>query len=148
LIEINAYYNDQYKNHIYLWKMIILFCIPLIIFTLLYNYSLLPSWLYSTLFIITLLIAIIFISFQLYMNSYRDNMVYNEFNWSPPTSNNKIIRKDNTSGENPWQVPELTFCPTLTNTSNQLLNTSYQFGSDALNTLDKTNFFGLTTIQQ
>jgi hypothetical protein len=111
LVEINTYYGKRYNAHSKLMQTIVFTCIPLIIFSTLYNKGLLPSALYSFLCLIVLVVGIYFIAEQLLDIANRDNMNYDEYNWyfnkslapSPDYTNG-----NNSSSNNPWETPTIT----------------------------------------
>lgn len=82
LVEINKYYGDKYAEHTNLMKIVIFTLIPVIILVILLNKGILPRRVYYVLFIIVGIIGAI--NFWKTYTSIitRDNMNYNEYNFS------------------------------------------------------------------
>jgi hypothetical protein len=104
LAAINTYYGKQYGAHTKLMKTIIIFCIPLIILAVLYNWGLLPSLVYKFLLGIVFLIAAVVIGYQWLDMSRRDNMNWDEYDWAfnPNTAQVSTTSTTDSSGNNPW----------------------------------------------
>jgi hypothetical protein len=112
LVEINTYFGKQYNAHSKLMKTIVFICIPIIILTLLYNNSILPSNIYTLLLVIILVIGVLLIGMQLIDMSNRDDMNWDEYDWYfnkekaeknvPYTTNNYEY------SNNPWKTPTVT----------------------------------------
>lgn len=108
MVEINTYYSERYADHKSIMKVIVMFCIPIIILTVLANMHILPRIIYAILLTIILVIAIIVVGFKLIMSVSHDNMNYQEYVWgsknNPPT--NTVDTSDST-GTNPWYTQGL-----------------------------------------
>ena len=89
MVEINKYYSLNYKNHSNIMKIIILTCIPIIIFAFIGNKEIIPSWITNILISLSLGIGIIFMFFSVKDLYFRDNMNYEKYDVSsnPPSSN-------------------------------------------------------------
>lgn len=102
LAEINTYYGKQYGAHKTLMKIIILFCIPVIILAVLKSWGLLPSMIYSFLVGIVILFGVIVIGYQVVDIYTRDNMNWDEYDWYfDPSKVNNAPTTDSTAN-NPW----------------------------------------------
>jgi hypothetical protein len=100
LIQINTYYGKQYDAYASVMKYILLFCIPILILSILANKKIIPENIYNGLVIFILVISFIIIIFKLWDISLRDNMNFDEYNWRftpPKTTNSKVSRTDTTS---------------------------------------------------
>jgi len=102
LTEINTFYGSRYENHANIMKSIVLFCIPLIVLTLLANYGFIPNSIYVFIFGIICVIAIIRI-FRLYLESIsHDNMNYQEYVWGKTPPDHPIIGNGSKT-DDPWK---------------------------------------------
>lgn len=81
MIEVNTYYGQHYESQSKLMKMIILFCVPLLIFFILKKKGLLPPMISNYLIGITAAIGFFSIMFKLWDSYTRNNMDFNEYNW-------------------------------------------------------------------
>jgi hypothetical protein len=82
LVEINEYYGDKYEEHSQLMKIIIFMLIPIILFTVLKNKGLLPQGIYTFLVIVVSWIGAVYLWRRFGSIITRDNMNYQEYNWS------------------------------------------------------------------
>ena len=102
-IQINTYYGEKYSYHTEILKKIILFCIPVLLLSILYKADLIPSSIYSVLIVIVIVWGCISVGYQIINALYRDNMNYNEYNWhfdkstAPPNNTS-----DSGNGSDPW----------------------------------------------
>lgn len=99
LVEINTYYGDKYAEHSQLMKIIIFTLIPVIILGFLNNKGLLPNMIYNILLIIIAFIGAYFFWRRFASIITRDNMNYQEYNWSfDPNS----VSTGTSSTTDPW----------------------------------------------
>jgi len=107
LVEINTYYGKRYNTYKHLMKTIVLFCIPIVILTYIYNVDLLPGRLYAFIVGIIIIFALFIIGYQLVDISNRDNMNWDEYNWYFNKSTAPI---DSSTGKekDPWSNPTIT----------------------------------------
>lgn len=82
LVEINRYYGDKYKHHTSILKNITLMFAILLVIVMINNTGKLPQTAFKTLIILVLAIGMYVISRDLYDAYNRDNMVYDQYNWS------------------------------------------------------------------
>jgi hypothetical protein len=82
LVEINQYYGEKYAEHTNLMKIIIFTLIPIILLTILYNKGILPGRVYYIVFILIGVIGAYYFWKEYASIITRDNMNYNEYNWS------------------------------------------------------------------
>lgn len=82
LVEINTYYGDKYAEHSQLMKIIIFTLIPIIILGFLNSRGLLPTTIFNILLIIIAFIGAYFFWRRFASIIMRDNMNYQEYNWS------------------------------------------------------------------
>lgn len=102
LVEINDYYSDKYAEHTKLMKIIIVTIIPIIILALLKNRGILPNPIF-----VMLVVIICFISLYYCWNIYtsiimRDNMNYQEYNWSFNPNAVSTASSSTTTSSDPW----------------------------------------------
>ena len=86
MVEINKYYSLNYQNHSDIMKIIILTCIPVIIFAVIGNTQIIPSSITTILISICLGIGLIALFFKIKDIVFRDNMNYEEYDWGTPSS--------------------------------------------------------------
>jgi uncharacterized protein (UPF0335 family) len=105
LVEINNYYSDKYAEHSELMKIIVLTLIPIIILAFLFNKGLLPNAIYLILLIIIGTIGAYFFWLKYASIIMRDNMNYQEYNWSfDPKS---ASTSSSTVTDDPWSIPNM-----------------------------------------
>jgi hypothetical protein len=102
LVEINDYYSDKYAEHSKLMKIIIMTIIPIVILAILKNKDILPNSIF-----VTLVVIICFISLYYFWNIYtsivmRDNMNYQEYNWSFNPNAVSTASSSTTTSSDPW----------------------------------------------
>ena len=103
LVEINSYFGDKYTEHSQLMKIIIFSLIPIIIISFLYTKGILPKTIYVILIIIISLICAYFFWKKFASIIMRDNMNYQEYNFSfDPSSISSATTTTTTS--DPWQT--------------------------------------------
>ena len=104
LVEINTYYGDQYSDYAHIMKLIVIFSIPILIFTILANKGIIPATIYRILVAIIVAVAIIYIGKQVITIYSRDRMNYSEFDWNTSKDKLPAITTDNPDGDNPWET--------------------------------------------
>lgn len=102
LVEINDYYSDRYEEHTKLMKVFIITLIPIIILAILKNRGILPNSIF-----VMLVFIICFFSLYYSWNIYssiimRDNMSYQEYNWSFNPNSVSTTTTSSTSSSDPW----------------------------------------------
>jgi hypothetical protein len=100
LVEINQYYGDKYAEHTNLMKIVIFTLIPVIILTILFNKGILPTRIYYILFIIVGIIGAINFWKTYASIVTRDNMNYNEYNFS--FNPNTAPKSSGETTDDPW----------------------------------------------
>jgi hypothetical protein len=101
LVEINAYYGDKYTEHSKLMKIIIFTLIPVIILAFLNSKGILPNAIFNVIISIIALIGGYFLWKTYYSIITRDNMNYQEYNWSFDP-NNATTTTSQTTSTDPW----------------------------------------------
>jgi len=81
LVEINDYYSDRYAEHSQLMKIVILTLVPVIILTVLFTRSIIPSFIYYALLVIVCIIGGYYFWTIYFSMITRDNMNYQEYSW-------------------------------------------------------------------
>lgn len=111
LVEINTYYGKRYNAHAKIMKIIVFTCIPIILFSILYNKQLLPSSIYTILSTLTFIIGSIYLWNEFVDISNRDNMNWDEYDWyfnksdAPPQD---TASNSDSASSNPWDITPLT----------------------------------------
>jgi hypothetical protein len=105
LVEINNYYSDKYAEHSQLMKIIVLTLIPIIILAIIYNKGLLPKTIYYILLVIIGVIGSYFFWIRYASIVMRDNMNYQEYNWS--FDPNSVSTSSSTTTSDPWTTSSL-----------------------------------------
>lgn len=100
LVEINNYYSERYAQHSKLMKIVIYMFVPILILAILANKSIIPGWLFSILTIIISIVGVISIFYVIRSIMMRDNMVYDEYDWSFDPS--KAPKASSISTMDPW----------------------------------------------
>ena len=101
LVEINNYYGDKYAEHSKFMKVIIFTLIPVIILAVLNNKGILPNIIYYILLVIISAIGGYYI-WSIYASIImRDNIHYQEYDWSFDPSKAPVAGS-NASSEDPW----------------------------------------------
>jgi len=106
LIEINTYYGKQYDAYSSVMKYILYICVPILILSILSNKNIIPENIYNLLVIIILIIGFIIVIRKVADISLRDNMNFDEYQWSfnpsftPGSSTNTNASTDTSSKSN------------------------------------------------
>lgn len=100
LVEINTYYSEKYNDHSHIMKIIVFFCVLIIIVTVLSNKGIIKPVLFKYLIIIIIFIAIIVLWKNISLSMMHDNMNYQEYNWGGAPST--MYDTSNPNGANPW----------------------------------------------
>ena len=109
LVEINDYYGDKYAEHSQLMKIIIFTLVPVIILATLNNKGILPNTIYYILIAIISVIGAYFFWVRFASIIARDNMNYQEYNWSfNPNSAPTTGTTTTASSSDPWVSSSMT----------------------------------------
>ena len=82
MVEINTYYGKRYEAYAYLMRTVVFICIPLLILAILIKKELLSENIGGILISIVIAIGSIVLFYKIYDISIRDNMNYDEYDWS------------------------------------------------------------------
>jgi hypothetical protein len=82
MVEINTYYGKRYEAYAYLMRTVVFICIPLLILAILIKKGLLSENIGGILISMVVAIGSIIVFYKIYDISIRDNMNYDEFDWS------------------------------------------------------------------
>jgi hypothetical protein len=82
MVEINTYYGKRYEAQSKLMKTIILVCVPLLVFVVLKKKGILPETLANYVIGLTLAVGLIFVIRAAWDISTRNNISFDEYNWS------------------------------------------------------------------
>lgn len=104
LVEINNYYSDKYAEHIELMKIIIFTLIPIMIISFLNNKGVMPSSIYYILVIIVSLIGALFFWKRYTSIIMRDNMNYQEYDWSFNPNKMQSNISSSLATNDPWKT--------------------------------------------
>lgn len=94
MVQINTYYGDKYSTSVDILKRLIIFCIPVLFFTVLYNADLIPKTIYNIILVVILVWGVISVGRKIIDASFRSNMNYQEYSWefdkttAPPIDTN------------------------------------------------------------
>ena len=102
LVQINNYYSDKYAEHSQIMKIVIFTLIPVIIITFLHNKSILSDNIYYILLIIVSFIGAFYFWYKFISIIMRDNMIYDEYDWSFDPSSAPKASSSNSSSSDPW----------------------------------------------
>lgn len=102
MVEINTYYSKKYKAYGDLMKVIIMICIPILILSILSNKNIIPSSIARGVSIFIILIASVYIITQMYDLYIRNNMNYDEYDFSFDAK--QQLKEDTGHGKNITQV--------------------------------------------
>jgi hypothetical protein len=106
LIEINTYYGKQYDAYSSVMKYILIICVPILILSILSSKNIISQNIYNLLVIIILIIGFIIVIRKISDISLRDNMNFDEYQWSfnpsfaPGSSKTKNISNTTSSKNN------------------------------------------------
>jgi len=105
MVEINTYYGEKYRNYTSILKLALLFCIPILFFTVLYKSDIISNGIFSFIIIFLLFIGIIVIGTRILDAMHRSDMNYNEYTWGfdkkTAPSGNSSSPVSNTASD-PW----------------------------------------------
>lgn len=101
MIEINNYYSQKYAEHTTFLKIVLIMLISLIIITVLKKQNILPSSVYTGLFILIMIIGLLFLFPVAYSLSLRDSMNYQEYYWTFDVSSAPTADTSGNSND-PW----------------------------------------------
>jgi hypothetical protein len=90
MTQINTYYSKKYKAYSEIIKIIIFMCIPLLIITILTKRHILPSSVGTILGTILFIICLILIIPKIIDISYRNNMVFDQYDFSLDPSDPRL----------------------------------------------------------
>lgn len=102
LVEINTYFGDKYAEHSQLMKIIIFTLVPIIILAFINSKGFLPNTIYYILLGIISLIGAYFFWTRFASIIMRDNMNYQEYNWSFNPETAKTDTSSSSSSSDPW----------------------------------------------
>jgi hypothetical protein len=105
LVEINAYYGDQYEEHAQLMKIVIYTLLPVIFLGFLNTRGLLPSFVYKALLVVIALVGGYYFWVTLASIWSRDSINYQEYNWhfNPSKLPANLPAPNNSGGSSdPW----------------------------------------------
>jgi hypothetical protein len=102
LVEINTYFGDKYAEHSQLMKIIIFTLVPIIILAFINSKGFLPNTIYYILLGIISLIGAYFFWTRFASIIMRDNMNYQEYNWSFNPNSVNTDSSSSSSSSDPW----------------------------------------------
>lgn len=96
MVEINTYYGKRYEAQADIMKLVVLFCIPLLILGVLMNRGIVSPGLGGGLISAVLVIGIIMVGAKIWDYMRRDNMNFDEYNWfwDPRDNDPTVIEYD------------------------------------------------------
>lgn len=109
MVEINTYYGEKYRNYTSIIKLALLFCVPILFFTVLYKAEIISSGIFSFIIILLLFIGVIMIGTRILDAMHRSDMNYNEYTWgfdkkTAPSGNSSSssFSDSNNATPDPW----------------------------------------------
>jgi len=107
LAEINSYYGDKYKAQARFMKIVIILILPVLISAILVKRNLIPYNVFKYISVVVGVITFFFLVNQLYFFSTRNNMQYQETNYTFKTTNTSSNSAfdssgNDASGNDPW----------------------------------------------
>lgn len=81
MVEINTYYGKRYEANADLMKIIILFCVPILIITILNKKNMVPDNISNVIMAIIIVVFIIVMYYKIADILFRDNMDYDQYNF-------------------------------------------------------------------
>jgi hypothetical protein len=82
MVEVNTYYGQRYEDQSKIMKIIIMFCIPLLLLFILKKKSLLPPTISNYLIGTTIAVGAYIVMRKVWEVSTRSNINYDEYNWN------------------------------------------------------------------
>jgi hypothetical protein len=116
-VEISTYYAEKYRDQANIMKMILLFCVPILILVILGKRGVLPSNVVFRLIAVLLFLAVIVLGAKWLQTLKRNNMYYDEFDFKTP-SDDQI--KTSTDSQDPWGFTPYSADNCLVNSINNL----------------------------
>jgi hypothetical protein len=112
MVQINTYYGDKYSTSVDILKSLLLFCIPILFFTVLFRAELIPNSIYNIILIIIVVWGVINVGRKIVDASFRDNMNYQEYAWEfDKTTAPAIDKAFSTQGNtDPWAATSSITC--------------------------------------
>jgi len=112
MMQINTYYGDKYSTSVDILKRLLLFCIPILFFTVLFRAGFIPKSIYNIILIVLLVWGLISVGRKIVDASFRDNMNYQEYAWefdktSAPANNKAFSSQGNMD---PWAATSSITC--------------------------------------
>ena len=101
LAEINSYYGDKYKAQARFMKIVIILILPVLISAILVKRNLIPYKVFKYISVVVGVITFFFLVNQLYFFSTRNNMQYQETNYTFKTKNTATNSAFDSSGNDP-----------------------------------------------
>uniref|UniRef100_A0A6C0LEY1 Uncharacterized protein n=1 Tax=viral metagenome TaxID=1070528 RepID=A0A6C0LEY1_9ZZZZ len=107
MVEINTYYGEKYRNYTSILKLSLLFCIPILFFSVLYKSEIISNGAFSFIIIFLMFIGIIVIGTRILDAMHRSDMNYNEYTWgfdkkTAPSANSSSFSSVNNTASDPW----------------------------------------------
>ena len=109
LVEINNYYGQRYASNTQLIKIVIYMFVPILILAILFKKDIISVKIFSGLTIVITIIGLVYLINGFYTNYMRDNMDYQEYDWSfdPDTAPKAPSSTSKNSKIDPWAKPDL-----------------------------------------
>jgi hypothetical protein len=112
MVQINNYYGDKYSTSVDILKSLLLFCIPILFFTVLFRAEVIPNTVYNVILIVILVWGVIYVGRKIVDASFRDNMNYQEYAWEfDKTTAPALDQTFSTQGNmDPWAATSSITC--------------------------------------
>ena len=106
MAQINTYYNDKYKAYTQVMKMVVYFCIPILIIALLMKKNILSFNIGSIIISILIGFFLFFLFFRFIDLLRRDNMNFQEYEW-PFNPENVYLNDESDPNDQPQENNEM-----------------------------------------
>jgi hypothetical protein len=108
LVEINNYYGQKFVDQSRIMKIIIVICVPILFLSILVNRGIISMGIYSGLVILIIFVGVIVLFRHLYYTTMRDNMNYQEFDFTFDKSQAPAVDTTGSSNDTTGQASSST----------------------------------------
>lgn len=104
MVEINTYYGEKYSNYTSILKLTLLFCVPILFFTVLFKAEIISRGIFSFIIIILFFIGIVMVGIRILDAMHRSDMNYNEYTWGFDKKSAPSVNSSSSSSttSDPW----------------------------------------------
>jgi hypothetical protein len=151
LAEINGYYGDKYKAQSRFMKIVVILILPVLISAILVKKNLIPYNVFKYISVVVGVITFFFLANQLYFFSTRNNMQYQETNYTFKTKNTGVSSSVDSSGndetvDDQWYTSKTTTNPS-TCTGADCCSTGMSYDNGSNQCVELESFVNLQHLQ-